>query len=212
MRGCRYLICINQSIDRENIKKEMKRFIYNALLLLAVFIATGCSSGENTATRKSKEEIAAERKKDSLALKVGVAQTINCLPAFVAQDEGIFDSLGVDVRLRHYTSMLDCDVSLRRHTIEGVYRREKNGLSELPLQESPTEERYADRHAMAACRQPLVATARTETVYRQDGCHDKVFGNRLSVRQNGRQRKAEQGTRVPHTGERCRSPSEYAAE
>lgn len=121
MRGCRHLICINQSIDRENIKKEMKRFIYNALLLLAVFIAMGCSSGENTATRKSKEEIAAERKKDSLALKVGVGQTINCLPAFVAQDEGIFDSLGVDVRLRHYTSMLDCDVSLRRHTIEGAF-------------------------------------------------------------------------------------------
>ncbi len=102
----------------------MKRYTY-ILLLIISFLYVGCSEGSDGTNRKSKEEIAAERTKDSLALKVGVGQTINCLPAFVAKDEGIFDSLGVDVRLCHYSSMLDCDASLRRHTIEGAFTDKK---------------------------------------------------------------------------------------
>lgn len=103
----------------------MRRYKYVLSLLILVILCIGCSGGDDVVKRKSKEEIAAERTRDSLALKVGVGQTINCLPAFVAKDDGIFDSLGVDVRLCHYTSMLDCDASLKRNTIEGAFTDEK---------------------------------------------------------------------------------------
>lgn len=86
--------------------------------LFGAFVAAilmGCSIGGGGKTT-DKDQM--ERKaKDSLALKVGVSQRIDCLPAFVALDEGIFDSLGVDVKLVHYTSQLDCDKSLGKRRL-----------------------------------------------------------------------------------------------
>lgn len=94
--------------------------------LFGVFVAAilmGCSIGDGGKTA-DKDQM--ERKaKDSLALKVGVSQCIDCLPAFVAMDEGIFDSLGVDVKLVHYTSQLDCDKSLGKKTLDGAFVDDK---------------------------------------------------------------------------------------
>ena len=94
--------------------------------LFGAFVAAilmGCSIGGGGKTT-DKDQM--ERKaKDSLALKVGVSQRIDCLPAFVALDEGIFDSLGVDVKLVHYTSQLDCDKSLGKKTIDGAFVDDK---------------------------------------------------------------------------------------
>ena len=90
-------------------------------MLALAAVMTSCSGGKSEADGMTKEEKAEKRVKDSLALKVGVMQTIDCLPAFLAKDEGIFDSLGVDVRLYHYTSMLDYDAALAKKRISGVY-------------------------------------------------------------------------------------------
>lgn len=99
----------------------MKKYISIILATTLLFVMFSCSGDKTVEKRKSQEELAKERQQDSLALKVGVEQTIDCLPAFVAKDEGIFDSLGVDVRLRHYTSMLDCNRSLLRGEIQGAF-------------------------------------------------------------------------------------------
>lgn len=99
----------------------MKKYISIILATTLLFVIFSCSGDKTVEKKKSQEELAKERQQDSLALKVGVEQTIDCLPAFVAKDEGIFDSLGVDVRLRHYTSMLDCNRSLLRGEIQGAF-------------------------------------------------------------------------------------------
>lgn len=69
----------------------MKSFAYLACAFFCLVIG-GCSGGEGESNRRTKEEIQKQRTADSLALKVGVMQTMDCLPAFVARDEGVFDS------------------------------------------------------------------------------------------------------------------------
>lgn len=96
----------------------MRRFLVIIAFALALF---GCTDNKSVQKKKSDAEVVEQRKRDSLALKVGVRQTIDCLPAFVADDEGIFDSLGVDVRLRHYSSMLDCNEALKKGKLNGAF-------------------------------------------------------------------------------------------
>lgn len=120
----------------------MRKFLYiMCSLLCAVFIA--CSKSGDTAKPKLAEELRKEHHADSLALKVGVLQTEDCLPAFVAKDEGIFDSLGVDVRLCHYTSMLDYDRALTNGKLHGVFTDTKylehlNKVPSLGMQQKKT--------------------------------------------------------------------------
>lgn len=96
------------------------------MFLLLCLSLGGCSESEETARRRTRAEMEAQQVKDSLALKVGVMQRVDCLPAFVAQNEGLFDSLGVDVRLFHYTSMLDYDKALDKGNLEGVFSDKKH--------------------------------------------------------------------------------------
>lgn len=97
----------------------MKSITVTMLSLLAA-VVSACS-GNSAPQAKTAAEKAADKKADSLALKVGVMQTADCLPAFVAETEGIYDSLGVSVRLRQYTSGLDRDVSLRKNSLQGAF-------------------------------------------------------------------------------------------
>ena len=48
---------------------------------------------------------------DSLALKFAVLPTADCMPLFLAKEKRMFDTLGVDVRLRCFTSQMDCDTA-----------------------------------------------------------------------------------------------------
>lgn len=99
-------------------KKVLISFLVVLLLVpLAFFVFSRKDTG--------RQEIHVDKVKDSLALKVGVAQRIDCLPAFYAESEGIFDSLGVDIKLVRYASQLDCDAALERHRIDGAYTDSK---------------------------------------------------------------------------------------
>lgn len=69
----------------------------------------------------SPEERQAQRRADSLALKVGVLPTLDCFPAYVAKETGVFDSLGVDVRLCRYKAQMDCDEAMRHGRVAGGY-------------------------------------------------------------------------------------------
>lgn len=84
-----------------------------ALLLMA------CGDDAETKKRLSKEEKERLRIEDSLALKVGVLPTLDCLPLYVAKETNLFDSLGVDVNLKGYQSQMDCDVAMAGGKIEG---------------------------------------------------------------------------------------------
>ncbi len=75
-----------------------------------------CGDTQTVRDRKAQRE---RHVKDSLAFKVGVMPTLDCLPIFVAHERGIFDTLGVDVRLRLFRAQMDCDTALAGGSVQG---------------------------------------------------------------------------------------------
>ena len=95
--------------------------LYISLVFAFVLFVAACGGADTKGKVKSKEQLAAEKTKDSLALKVGVVKTSDCFPAFVAKDEGIFDSLDVNVKLVFFTSLLDCEKQLQKGNLDGAF-------------------------------------------------------------------------------------------
>jgi NitT/TauT family transport system substrate-binding protein len=96
---------------------KRKSVLYTALMVLLTL--TACSDGDDeareAARRRHEQHVA-----DSLALKVAVTPTLDCLPLYLAEQEGWFKREGVDVLLKPYTAQMDQDTALLRHHVEGM--------------------------------------------------------------------------------------------
>lgn len=92
---------------------------YIVLILLATVILAGCGQSYEERQRLSRAEQARLHREDSLALKVGVMPTLDCLPMYVAKDYGLFDSTKADIRLKPFKAQIDCDAALMKGAIEG---------------------------------------------------------------------------------------------
>lgn len=92
------------------------RFI---ILLLAVALLAGCEASLDDTRKLSREEAAKKRKEDSLALKIGVLPTLDCLPLYIASEYGLFDSLKTDIRLKPFKSRIDSDAAFSAGKTEG---------------------------------------------------------------------------------------------
>ena len=57
---------------------------------------------------------------DSTALIIAVLPTYDCIPFYYAEQEGLFDSLGVSVRLLTYASSMDADTAFVNGEAHGV--------------------------------------------------------------------------------------------
>lgn len=84
----------------------MTRFLWMLVLLPALW---ACGGG-TVQTRKA--QTAEERARERKALKVAVMPTLDCLPFYVARENRLFDTLGVDVRLRYFSAQMDVDTAL----------------------------------------------------------------------------------------------------
>lgn len=98
----------------------MKRLIYILLCIVLTVAFSGCGESPETRARISKAEREARRKADSAALKIGVLPTADCLPFLVAEKCKLFDTLGVDVRLRKYHALSECRIALKNSLVEGA--------------------------------------------------------------------------------------------
>lgn len=87
------------------------------ILLLAVMGLTACGGDSQEAMKQARRE---KFVADSLALKVAVTPTLDCLPFYVADEEGWFERAGVSVRLYPYQAQMDQDTALLRHHVEGM--------------------------------------------------------------------------------------------
>ena len=88
----------------------MKRILFAALMPLLLLMGnTGCNHPSPTVANDS---IA------SLSLRVGVLPTLDCLPFYVAEEKGIFDTLGLGIRLFTYSCAMNCDTAFLRHQID----------------------------------------------------------------------------------------------
>lgn len=94
--------------------------MYSLLLLfITAWTIAGCGPSKEEQHRLSRLERQRLDSIDRAALKVGVMPTLDCLPVYVAKSERLFDTLGVDIHLRRFTSQMDCDTALERGRIEG---------------------------------------------------------------------------------------------
>lgn len=89
------------------------------LAVVAMMMAS-CGKSFEEKQRMTKAERARQDSIYRSAFKVAVMPTLDCLPIFYAKEQGYFDSLGVDVRLRQYNAQMDCDTALIGGSVEGA--------------------------------------------------------------------------------------------
>lgn len=82
------------------------------MLLLA------CGNTYEEQKRLSRAERARLYRADSLAFKVAVLPTLDCLPFYVAKERMMYDTTRLDLRLRRYTAQMDCDTALSGGSVE----------------------------------------------------------------------------------------------
>lgn len=96
----------------------MKNVFIYAIVVVTLLAACGQSYEEKQRlTEAQKEQM---KREDSLALKVAVLPTLDCLPIYLAYDYHLFDTLHVDVHLRRWNAQMDCDTALVGGSIEGA--------------------------------------------------------------------------------------------
>lgn len=95
----------------------MKKLLIPIIIFLYL---SSCGQSVEEQKRLSKAERQKLMREDSLALKVAVLPTFDCLPLYLAKDRHWFDSLNVDVRLRSFTAQMDCDTALLGKSVEGM--------------------------------------------------------------------------------------------
>ena len=101
----------------------MKRNIVFGILLLSVLLGNAfliSCDDEEAKARLSRAEREKLRIEDSLAFKVGILPTSDCDAIRRADSLGIFDSLGVDVHIRHYNALSECRIALMKNMVEGA--------------------------------------------------------------------------------------------
>lgn len=96
----------------------MKRLLF---LLTVVALIASCGQSYEEKRRISHKRRIQLLREDSAALKVAVMPTLDCLPAMVAKEEHLFDTLGTDVRLKMFTAQMDCDTALMGGSVEGAF-------------------------------------------------------------------------------------------
>lgn len=89
-------------------------------IIFACVLLASCSESFEEKQRISRAERIRLAKEDSAALKIGVLPTMDCLPLYVAKERMLFDTLGVDIRLKPYNSQIDCDAALLKGRLEGT--------------------------------------------------------------------------------------------
>ena len=90
------------------------------LFLLAALGFVGCGQSFEEQQRIRRATHRQLMREDSAALKVAVMPTLDCLPLYVAKEQRLFDTLGVDVRLKHFKAQMDCDTALVNGRVEGA--------------------------------------------------------------------------------------------
>ena len=90
------------------------------VILLSAILLTGCGQSYEEAREQSAREQALLRKKDSLALKIGVLPTIDCLPMFIIKERAWIDTTKADVRFKDIESHIAADDALRKGKLEGM--------------------------------------------------------------------------------------------
>lgn len=87
----------------------LKRLILVGLLLVSISLTVGCST-ETTPTEENKD----------LSLAIGLMPAVDSAPMFIAEKEGYFEELGLDVELVVFNNGQDRQSALQTDAIDGA--------------------------------------------------------------------------------------------
>ena len=107
--------------------------------MAAVAFMSACGNSYQETKRLSRLERQRLAKEDSAALKIAVMPTLDCLPLYVAREYKWFCDGKTDIRLKYFTSQIDCDTAILNGRVEGavsdlvrVARMNKSGSKVKP--------------------------------------------------------------------------------
>ena len=92
----------------------MKYYVYFIVLLISLLSSCKNQSRDN----KSEEIKKANTERNENAFKVGVTPTLDCLPIFLLKDSILYDTAKVDIKLKLFTSQMDCDTAMLRYRVQ----------------------------------------------------------------------------------------------
>ncbi len=134
----RLFLKINGIYNRTIVLNLMKRSFVLLLscfvMVFSLLIACGEKSQDKPQVRKS------ESKEDSLAFHLALTPTVDCLPFFYAEQNGIFKKQGLHTKLHLCNAVFECDTLLLTGKVQGAlsdeFRMEKfrgDGLKLTPV-------------------------------------------------------------------------------
>ena len=107
--------------------------------MAAVAFMSACGNSYQETKRLSRLERQRLAKEDSAALKIAVMPTLDCLPLYVAREYKWVCDGKTDIRLKYFTSQIDCDTAILNGRVEGavsdlvrVARMNKSGAKVKP--------------------------------------------------------------------------------
>ena len=107
--------------------------------MAAVAFMSACGNSYQETKRLSRLERQRLAKEYSAALKIAVMPTLDCLPLYVAREYKWFCDGKTDIRLKYFTSQIDCDTAILNGRVEGavsdlvrVARMNKSGAKVKP--------------------------------------------------------------------------------
>lgn len=86
---------------------------------VAAVLLAACGQSYQETKRLTRQQRKEALRKDSVALKVAVLPTMDCLPLFVAQHHQLYDTIHGGVRLKYFNAQMDCDTAVERGRVEG---------------------------------------------------------------------------------------------
>jgi len=111
----------------------MKKSLVFIMVLMGLLACGQSYEEQQRLSRAEKQRLHTE---DSLALKVAVTPTLDCLPVWLAKEHNLFDTAKVDVRLRRFNAQMDVDTALMNDRVEGgfsdlvrIERMKRRGVS-----------------------------------------------------------------------------------
>lgn len=87
---------------------------------IVTFMMFSCGKSYDEKQRLSREQQQELRRADSLALKIAVLPTMDCLPLYLGCEDSAFQHAGVDVHLYRRNAQIDGDTLLARGHVEGI--------------------------------------------------------------------------------------------
>lgn len=96
--------------------KKLTHYIVFSIGLL--MLLASCS--DNKVQQQDAEDAYALWMADSASLRVAVTPTLDCLPLFVAQAEGMFERHGVSVSLYPFNAHMDCDTAFQSGWVDAM--------------------------------------------------------------------------------------------